>query len=87
MLLNSPDIQAKLAGAGGRAERLAKDPRPDADKVDELFWDAFARPPDSGESTAALDLLSAQHDAAAKRLAYEDILWALVNSKEFQFND
>ncbi|HEY2157270.1 MAG TPA: DUF1553 domain-containing protein, partial [Isosphaeraceae bacterium] len=87
MLLNSPDIQAKLAVGGGRAERLAKDPRADAEKVAELFWDAFARPPDSGESTAALDLLSAQHDAAAKRLAYEDILWALVNSKEFQFND
>jgi hypothetical protein len=87
MLLNSPDIQAKLAGAGGRAERLAKDPRPDSEKVSELFWDAFARPPDSGESTAALDLLATQRDASAKRLAYEDILWALVNSKEFQFND
>ncbi len=87
MLLNSPDIQTKLASGGGRAERLAKDARPDAEKVAELFWDAFARPPDSGEATAALDLLAGQHDTAAKRLAYEDILWALVNSKEFQFND
>ena len=87
MLLNSPDIQAKLTAGGGRAERLAKDPRPDAEKVAELFWDAFARPPDSGESTAALDHLEAGHDPAAKRLAYEDILWALLNAKEFQFND
>jgi hypothetical protein len=87
MLLNSPDIQAKLTAANGRAERLAKDPRPDAEKVAELFWDAFGRPPDSGESTAALDYLAGQRDAAGRRLAYEDILWALVNAKEFQFND
>ena len=87
MLLNSPDIQAKLTAAGGRAERLAKDPRPDSEKVVELFWDAFARAPDSGESAAALDHLEAGHDPAAKRLAYEDILWALLNAKEFQFND
>ena len=30
MLLNSNEVQAKLGAAGGRAERLAKDPRPDA---------------------------------------------------------
>ena len=87
MLLNSPDIQAKLTHGGGRAEKLAKDPRPDADKVVELFWDAFARAPDSGESAAALEHLTATADPAAKRLAYEDILWALLNAKEFQFND
>ena len=87
MLLNSPDIQAKLTQGGGRAERLAKDPRPDAEKVVELFWDAFARAPDSGESAAALEHLATTPDPAAKRLAYEDILWALLNAKEFQFND
>ena len=32
MLLNSAEIQAKLAAAGGRAEQLVKDPRPDAAK-------------------------------------------------------
>ena len=66
-----------------RADRLAKDPRPDAEKVDELFWAAFGRAPSPAERTTALAHL-AKH-AAHKRVAFEDILWALINAKEFQF--
>jgi len=83
MMLNSADVQTKLTAAGGRAESLAKDPRPDEIKLTELFWDAFA--PDSGETATALAYLTAH--AGQKRQAYEDILWALLNAKEFQFND
>jgi hypothetical protein len=85
MLLNSNDVQTKLAGAGGRAEALAKDARPDSEKVDELFWAAFGRAPSSGEEASALAHIAAHADK--KREAYEDILWALLNAKEFQFND
>jgi hypothetical protein len=85
MLLNSSDVHTKLTAPNGRAEHLAKDPRPDEEKVTELFWDAFGRAPGSGESAAALNYLTEHPDA--KRLAYEDILWALLNAKEFQFND
>jgi hypothetical protein len=85
MLLNSSDVQAKLAGSGSRAETLARDPRPDAEKVEELFWAAFGRSPSSGESASALAHLVAHPDK--RREAYEDILWALINAKEFQFND
>ncbi len=85
MLLNSAEVQGKLSATGGRAEALAKDPRPHALKVEELFWTAFGRAPSSGESTSALDHLIARSDKT--REAYEDIIWALVNAKEFQFND
>jgi len=85
MLLNSGEVQGKLSAAGGRAEALAKDPRPDAQKVEELFWTAFGRVPSSGETASALNHLAARADK--KREAYEDIIWALVNAKEFQFND
>jgi hypothetical protein len=85
MLLNSGEVQGKLSAAGGRAEALAKDPRPDAAKIEELFWAAFARAPSSGEVASALAHLEAHKDK--KREAYEDIVWALVNAKEFQFND
>src|SRR6266849_11109371 len=44
-LLNSDEVQGKLSQAGGRAEQMAKDPRPDAEKVEELFLWAFARKP------------------------------------------
>ena len=85
MLLTSGDVQSKLAAGDGRAAALAKDPRPDADKVADLFWAAFARAPSSGESARALAHLQARKDR--KQQAYEDILWALINAKEFQFND
>lgn len=85
MLLNSAEVQGKLSAAGGRAEALANDPRPHAQKVEELFWTAFGRAPLSGESASALDHLTARTDKT--REAFEDIIWALVNAKEFQFND
>jgi hypothetical protein len=85
MLLNSADVQSKLSAQGSRAEQLAKDPRPEAHKVDELFWLAFARSASEKEAKSALAHL-AKH-AANKRSAWEDIIWALVNAKEFQFID
>jgi hypothetical protein len=83
-LLNSDEIQGKLARPGGRAERLAKDARPEAEKVDELFLWAFARPPSPEQRQIALAHI-AKHERD-KKVAYENILWALLNTKEFVFN-
>ena len=85
MLLNSVDVQARLTGGDGRAGQLAKDPGADEAKVVELFWTAFGRAPESSETAAALDHLARHKDR--RREAFEDILWALINAKEFQFND
>jgi hypothetical protein len=85
MLLNSSEVQSKLTATGSRADLLAKDPRPDAAKIQELFWRAFARAPANTEVTAALEHVT--RNKASKKTAYEDILWALVNAKEFQFID
>ena len=52
MLLNSSDVQTKLSSQGSRAQRLASDPRPDAQKIDELFWTAFARGATARETQA-----------------------------------
>ena len=83
-LLNSDEIQNKLARPGGRAEKVAKDPRPDAEKVDELFLWAFARKPTDEQRQIALEHINKY--AMNKKLAYEDIIWALLNTKEFVFN-
>jgi hypothetical protein len=83
MLLNSSEVQSRLAAPGGRAERLEKDPRPDQAKLDELFWTAFGRPASDYEKAVALRHLAAH--AKARKTAYEDIIWALINAKEFQF--
>ncbi len=83
-LLNSDEVQGKLSRAGGRAEKLAADPRPDAEKVEELFLWAFARKPTPEQLNAALAHVN--KNAQNKKLAYENIIWALLNTKEFVFN-
>ena len=88
-LLNSEEIQSKIARVGGRAERLAKDPRPDAEKVDEIFVWAFARKPTPADKALALSIIdkaAAKAGPAGKKVAYEDLFWALLNTKEFGFN-
>jgi hypothetical protein len=84
-LLNSDEVQGKLARVGGRADELAKDRRPEADKVDELFLWALARKPTPAQRDLAVAHI-AKHPAN-KKAAYENILWALLNTKEFVFNE
>jgi hypothetical protein len=85
-LLNSDEVQGKLSRAGGRADALVnpKDVRSDTEKVEELFMWAFARKPSSDDLKAALEHID--KNKAQKKIAYENILWALINTKEFIFN-
>src|SRR5436305_6642107 len=53
-LLNSQEIQGKLTRNGGRADQMARDPRPDQEKVAELFVCAFARQPNEAQMSLAL---------------------------------
>jgi hypothetical protein len=83
-LLNSQDIHAKLSS--GLAKELAADAkRSDEEKVAELYYRAFSRPPAPQELRVALAHLS-KFDAKTRQAGYEDILWALINTKEFLFN-
>ena len=80
-LLNSQEIQTKLTRAGGRAQALAKDPRSDKEKIAEMFMWAFSRQPSPAQLEIAL--ANIERNAMNRQLAYENILWALVNTKEF----
>jgi hypothetical protein len=83
-LLNSTDIQSKLSANGGRVDLLTKDTeKSDADKIMELYYWAFARSPREAELQFVLDYIERKPN---KRQAYEDVLWALFNTKEFLFN-
>ncbi|MCI0534061.1 MAG: DUF1549 and DUF1553 domain-containing protein [Verrucomicrobiales bacterium] len=89
-LLNSKDIQDKLTNDKARAALLAKDEkRSDEAKIRDLYRLAYAREPETKEIETARSYIEkkAQQDAEkGKRLAYEDMVWALVNTKEFLFN-
>jgi hypothetical protein len=83
-LLNSEEIQGKVSRAGGRADAMVKDPRPDAEKVGELFLWTVGHKPNEKQLQLALEHLQANEKN--KKAAYENILWALINTKEFVFN-
>ncbi len=83
-LLNSQDIHTKMTS--GVARELAADAkRSDAEKVVELYHRAFSRPPAEQELKVALAHVG-KADPKNAQAAYEDIVWALINTKEFLFN-
>jgi hypothetical protein len=83
-LANSKELQAKLAADQSRPARLATDSqRSDSEKIDELYMVTFSRLPNDDEKNATLSYLL---DKPNKQIAFEDIVWALINSKEFAFN-
>jgi len=94
-LMNASDVKAKLTASGGRAELLTKAEVSEPKRIRELYLAAFAREPDAEEiRIAESHLLQPRTDAAgkpldsqrAKRNGYEDLLWALLNTKEFLYN-
>jgi hypothetical protein len=84
-LLNSSEVQGKLSVGSGRAAGLASDAsRSDEEKVRELYYWVYSRAPVADELQIALAHIA--KNEANKQIAYEDILWALINTKEFLFN-
>jgi hypothetical protein len=83
--LNSAEVQNKVAAGNARPALLANDKsRPDDQKVRELYRWVYSREPAEDELKVALSHLEKHKDNP--KIAWEDILWALVNTKEFLFN-
>jgi hypothetical protein len=94
-LINSPEMKGKLANPNGRAARLAKDDKPAEARIRELYLAAFSREPRPVELKYSLDYLAEPRlDAAGNPIAtaqaaqenFQDLIWALINTKEFLFN-
>ncbi len=83
LLANSDEIENKLADDKGRVAELAKSDRPIPDQIAELYVTAYSRQPSESELSKAVDFVETQED---KRKALEDVLWTILNSKEFMFN-
>lgn len=94
-LMNAADIKGKLATGNGRADRLSKSDKPPEERIRELYMVAFSREPKAEELKVAMDYLaeplldSAGNPVDAQRATqekFQDLIWALINTKEFLFN-
>ncbi len=94
-LINASDVKSKLATPGGRADRLAKAEKEAGEKIRELYLTAFSRQPNPDElKTAIAYLTESRYNAEGKpidpktaaRDNFQDLIWALLNTKEFLFN-
>jgi hypothetical protein len=96
-LLNSKEMQSKLGNDSGRAAQWVTLASSDAslspaenlrraapDRIRELYLRSLSRLPSESEQTVAVEYLMQRAERA--REAYEDLLWGVVNSKEFLFN-
>jgi Protein of unknown function (DUF1553) len=78
-LISGPTTQELITDANNRLAALLRSGRSDRDILVELYWTALTRPPTEPELARLLATLG----GGDKRAALEDILWALLNAKEF----
>lgn len=83
-LLNSKEIQSKLTQDAGRSASMQASSQPLSTLVDELYLAALSRPATASEQQTVADYLATRENA--RRQAFEDLIWAVINSKEFLFN-
>jgi uncharacterized protein DUF1549/uncharacterized protein DUF1553 len=81
-LINGPTIHEKLRNPTNRIGQLLTAKKPDAEIVNELYYATLSRAPVEAEVKAVMDHVNKNQD---KRKAWEDVAWALINSKEFLF--
>jgi hypothetical protein len=79
----SPEVENKVSSGNGRVAKLIAAKTAPERAVEELYLAAFSRLPTTAERQRANEYLSRQTDL---RRGLEDVLWVLVNSKEFMFN-
>ncbi len=83
LLANSDEVENKLRSGDGRVAKLVKAKKTTPEIVEELYLTAFARRPTKAELDKNVAYVEKQAD---RQQALEDVLWVILNSKEFMFN-
>jgi hypothetical protein len=79
-LINGEAVRALLTAESNRIGRLIGRGAEDEELLEELYLASLSRRPTQAERDGALGYLSRASD---RRRAWEDVAWALINSKEF----
>jgi hypothetical protein len=79
-LISGPLLNTLIGRANNRIDTLIKSGKTDEQIIDELFWTATSRAPTKEELASTLAHLKENPD---RRKGIEDVVWALLNAKEF----
>ncbi len=82
-LLNGDFLNKKIADKTGRVEKLMTDKVPVSKAVEDLYLATWSRRPSADEQKKAEGWVNS---APTVRDGLQDLLWVLVNSREFLFN-
>ena len=81
-MISGPTVNELLSEKENRVTRLLAAGKSNREIVEELFWNALTRLPTKDELAS---ILSGLDFAKNRRMELEDVLWGLLNSKEFLF--
>lgn len=76
-----PHIRQKIVDPGGSVFRINKDIADVEKRIEELFMITLSRPPTDYESKACREYIAAAESAEK---ALPDLMWSLLNTREFQ---
>jgi hypothetical protein len=82
-LQNGETVLRKVHAADGRLARLLKAGTGDDRVVEELFLATLSKPPTEAARAAVKKALA---EEGKREVMFQDLFWALLNSKEFSFN-
>jgi hypothetical protein len=80
--LNGDTLATKIANKGGRVAKLLAAKKSHEEIVTELYLSTLSRAPSEAEMEASRRFLT---EIENPQEVYEDLLWALINSKQFLF--
>ncbi len=83
-LLNGALINRKLAASEGRLKRRLAEGAPADAVIDEFYFRALSRTPRESERNVWALALHQADSPAERQAVVEDVVWALLNSREFQ---
>jgi hypothetical protein len=81
-LINGPTVNEKIKNPGNRIGKLLDAKKSEIEILNEIYLVTLSRKPDADETKVSLAHVSKGED---KRKAWEDVLWAVLNTREFLF--
>jgi hypothetical protein len=82
-LMNGDTIHKRITSPAGTVSRILNAQFRAPDAIDEIYLSTLSRMPTEKERSLALTYVD---QSPAPKEGYEDLMWAILNSREFVFN-